>query len=322
MSEPAAGAGDAGVQPCERAAIIGCGLMGGSFALALRRAGLARHIVGYSATPATLDTAVAHGVIDSRAGSAAEAAEQADLILLAVPVGAMAESFRAIAPVAPSHALIMDVGSTKSDVVAAARAELGDRLANFVPAHPIAGKEKAGAAAADADLYLNRRTILTPLPGTPDARIDRATALWQAIGCTVVQMAADRHDTAFAAVSHFPHLLAFAYVNGLLDQPDGASLLAYGGPGFRDFSRIAGSDPAMWRDVLLSNRDEILAQGRAFRQALDALETDLIQGDGKALAARIARASEARSGWQLSTGLPPEPACARNTPPAAGSTSR
>ncbi|KAF1019624.1 MAG: Cyclohexadienyl dehydrogenase [Paracidovorax wautersii] len=296
MSEPAASASSL---PFQRVAIIGCGLMGGSLALALRAAGRAGHITGYSTTPASLQAALDQGVIDQAATSAAQAAQGADLVVLAVPVGAMAPSFAAIAPVLAPGALVIDVGSTKSDVIAAARAHLGPRLPDFVPCHPIAGKEKAGSAAASATLYRDRRAVVTPLPENPSAQVARATSLWRAVGCEVVTMDAAQHDTAFAAVSHLPHLLAFAYVNGLLDQPDGAAFMAAGGPGFRDFSRIAGSEPAMWRDVLLANRDQVLAQSHAFRQALDQIEADLRAGAGDALAARIQQASDARAAWVL-----------------------
>lgn len=296
MSEPAAPASSI---PFQRVAIIGCGLMGGSLALALRAAARAEYITGYSSTAASVQAALDQGVIDEAATSAAQAAQGADLIVLAVPVGAMASSFAAIAPVLVPGALVIDVGSTKGDVIAAARAHLGPRLPDFVPCHPIAGKEKAGGAAASATLYRDRRAIVTPLPENSPTQVARAEGLWRAVGCEVVTMDAAQHDSAFAAVSHLPHLLAFAYINGLLDQPEGTAFMAAGGPGFRDFSRIAGSEPAMWRDVLLANRDQVLAQSQAFRQALDQIEADLHAGAGDALAARIQRASQARATWVL-----------------------
>lgn len=288
--------------PFARVAIIGVGLMGGSLALALREAGLAGRVVGYGNDPASLRTALARRVIDEAAPDAASAAAGSDLVVLATPVGAMAQSFAAIAPVLSADSLVIDVGSTKRDVIAAARAALGPRLPNFVPCHPIAGKEKAGAALAQATLYRDRKAILTPLPENPAALVERASALWRAIGCQVAQMPAQHHDEVFAAVSHLPHLLAFAYVNGLLDQADGHALMACGGPGFRDFSRIAGSDPAMWRDVLLANRDAVLAQSQAFRRALQQLEEDLRAGAPERLAERLARASSARGQWRLDAG--------------------
>ncbi|MFT4190215.1 MAG: prephenate dehydrogenase/arogenate dehydrogenase family protein [Comamonas sp.] len=288
--------------PYARAAVIGVGLMGGSLALALKAGAQVRHVVGYSPSRQTLETALALGAIDEAAPDAASAARGCDLVVLAVPVGAMAASFAAIAPVLAPGCLVIDVGSTKGDVIAAARAHLGARLADFVPCHPIAGKEKAGAAAAHAGLYRERRAIVTPLPENTEDAIARASRLWQAVGSHVALMPADLHDQVFAAVSHLPHLLAFAYVNGLLDQPDGAAAMACGGPGFRDFSRVAGSEPAMWRDVLLANRDAVLAQSRHFRQALQQLEDDLRAGDAARLEAGVARASRARSAWTLDSG--------------------
>jgi prephenate dehydrogenase len=279
--------------------LIGCGLMGGSFALALKRAGLVERIVGYSASERTRTRALELGVIDQAAASAAEAASGADLVLLAVPVSATSATLQALAPVLAPDALLMDVGSTKSDVVAAARTTLGARLPCFVPAHPIAGKEVAGIEHAAADLYSGRLTILTPLENTGARQLEQARAIWQAVGSRVLSLSPAEHDAAFAAVSHLPHLLAFAYVNGVATQAHGAERLALAGPGFRDFSRIAASDPTIWRDILQVNRDEVLAQSRQFRQALEQLEAAMTRGDGAALQALIAQASQARAGWRL-----------------------
>ena len=279
--------------------LIGCGLMGGSFALALKRAGLVEHIVGYSASERTRARALELGVIDQAAVSVTQAVQGADLILLAVPVSATTTTLQAIAPVLAHDALLMDVGSTKSDVVASARATLGQRLSCFVPAHPIAGKEVAGIEHAEADLYTQRQVILTPLESTGTRQLAQAHALWQALDCQVHQLSPDEHDAAFAAVSHLPHLLAFAYVNSVAGQPRGAGHLALAGPGFRDFSRIAASDPAIWRDILLANRAEVLAQSRHFRQALDQLETVIKQGDDAALQSLITQSSQTRSRWRL-----------------------
>lgn len=280
-------------------ALIGCGLMGGSFALALKRAGLVRRIVGYSASERTRRRAVELGVIDTAAASAAEAAAGADLVLLAVPVGATTATLQAIAPVLAPETLLMDVGSTKCDVVAAARATLGARLPCFVPAHPIAGKEVAGIEHAEASLYEQRLTILTPLQTCGASQLAAARALWPALGSRVRELSPEAHDQAFAAVSHLPHLLAFAYVNGLTGQPRGADLLSLAGPGFRDFSRIAASDPAVWHDILRANQADVLAQLGAFRTALAQLEAAMTQDDGAALRELIARASATRGGWQL-----------------------
>ena len=279
--------------------LIGCGLMGGSFALALRRAGLVGRIVGYSASERTRQRALELGVIDVTAASAAEAATGSDLVLLAVPVGATTATLQAIAPVLAPTALLMDVGSTKSDVVAAARATLGARLPCFVPAHPIAGKEVAGIEHAEATLYDDRLTILTPLESCGLPQLASARGLWPALGSRVRELSPEAHDRAFAAVSHLPHLLAFAYVNGVATQERGSDYLSLAGPGFRDFSRIAASDPAVWHDILRGNRTDVLAQLQAFRTALAQFESAMQAGDGEALRELIARASTTRSGWQL-----------------------
>lgn len=279
--------------------LIGCGLMGASFALALKRAGLVERIVGYSASERSRARALELGVIDQAASSAVDAASGADLVLLAVPVSATSATLQAIAPVLAPDALLMDVGSTKSDVVAAARATLGARLPCFVPAHPITGKELAGIEHAEANLYADRLVILTPMEQTASSQTEHARAIWQAVGSKVQCLSPAEHDAAFAAVSHLPHLLAFAYINGLTTQAHGADHLALAGPGFRDFSRIAASDPTIWRDILQINRDEVLAQSRRFRQALDQLEAAMTQDDGATLQALITQASQARAGWRL-----------------------
>lgn len=286
----------------QRLALIGCGLMGGSFALALRQAGLVQHITGFSASEKTRHRAVELGVIDQACSSVAEAVQNADLVLLAVPVGAMHSSFEALRGSLSASALLMDVGSTKCDVIVAAQAALGERLNGFVPAHPIAGKEVAGIEHAEANLYQERRTILTPLPQNSVRQIKMASEIWSAIGSHVSQMTPEAHDATFAAVSHLPHLLAFAAVNALTAQPQGEAFLEMAGPGFRDFSRIAASDPAVWRDILSANHYEVLAQLAHFRAALDQFETTLQQGNTSALQALIDKASGVRSAWALQAG--------------------
>ena len=285
----------------QRLALIGCGLMGGSFALAVREAALVQHIAGFSASEKTRQRALELGVIDEACTSVAQAVQGADLVLLAVPVGAMRATFAAMRDVLQPNTLLMDVGSTKCDVVAAARATLGERLNCFVPAHPIAGKEQAGIEHADGTLYQNRRTILTPLPSTGIHRLQAAHGVWSAIGSQVSTLTPEAHDATFAAVSHLPHLLAFAAVNALTAQPQGASFLDMAGPGFRDFSRIAASDAAVWRDILSANHAEVLAQVAHFRAALDQFENALKLGDTAALSQLIQQASEVRAAWTLKT---------------------
>lgn len=283
----------------QRLALIGCGLMGGSFALALRAAGCVAHIAGFSASEATRQKALQLHVIDEGCASAEAAVQHADLVLLAVPVCATEATLRAIRPHLADDALVMDVGSTKGDVVAAARAALGERLPHFVPAHPVAGKEVAGVEHAEATLYRDCQVILTPLPENPAARVLLAHQLWQAVGSRVLELSPEAHDASFAAISHLPHLAAFALVNGVARQPHGAQHLALAGPGFRDFSRIAASDPTVWRDILLANREEVLHQSALMRQALDEFEAAMRSGDAARLHALIDEARQTRSGWQL-----------------------
>lgn len=281
----------------EQLGLIGCGLMGSSFALALKKAGLVKRVVGYSKSPSTTEKARQMGIIDVEAPSALQAVSGADLVLLAVPVAATEPTFKAIRHLIKPHMLLMDVGSTKRDVVDAARRVLGQNLGGFVPAHPIAGKEMAGVEHADAHLYHGKQVILTPIERTLTAQLQKAEKVWKALGCHVRMMSPDAHDAAYAAVSHLPHLLAFAYMNGITQQPHGTEYLELAGPGFRDFSRIAASDPQVWRDIFSTNRDELLAQSRHFRQALQALEDAIQQGSPDALTTLIDQARVARSRW-------------------------
>jgi prephenate dehydrogenase len=284
--------------------LIGCGLMGGSFALALKKAGLVRRVVGYSKSPSTVEKARRLGVIDVAAESALLAVSGSDIVLIAVPVAASENTFKAIRHLVDPGVLFMDVGSTKRDVVDAARRVLKERLPSFVPAHPIAGREVAGIEHADPGLYQGRKVILTPLPQTDATLVQKATDVWAAIGCQVLKMTPEHHDAAFAAVSHLPHLLAFAYMNAMAEQPRGQEYLTLAGPGFRDFTRIAASDPTVWRDILLSNREEILKQSEAFRHALEQMERQMRDWNGPALQEQIQAASDARSQWTLASSKP------------------
>jgi prephenate dehydrogenase len=278
--------------------------MGGSFALALKRAGLVKRVIGYSKSPSTTEKARQLGVIDQAAESALLAVSGSDIVLIAVPVSATEATFKAIRHLVEPGVLVMDVGSTKRDVVDAARRVLKERIPSFVPAHPIAGKEVAGISHADATLYNGRQVILTPLPQTSPELVQKATDCWAAIGSQVLRMTPENHDAAFAAVSHLPHMLAFAYFNSVARQPAGRDFLSLAGPGFRDFTRIAASDPAVWRDVLMSNREEILKQTQRFRHTLDAMEHVMKSGNSEALEDLIRKASDARGGWQMGAGKP------------------
>lgn len=279
--------------------VIGCGLMGGSFALALKRAGLVKRVVGYSKSPSTTERARKLGIIDVAAESALLAVAGADIVLISVPVAATEATFKAIRHLVEPGVLVMDVGSTKRDVVDAARRVLRERVGAFVPAHPIAGKELSGIQHADAALYSGRQVILTPLPQNPPDLVQKATDVWSAIGTQVLKMTPENHDAAFAAVSHLPHLLAFAYFSGVVNQPLGRDYLSLAGPGFRDFTRIAASSPEMWRDILVANREEVLKQSQRFRHALDALEHVIREGNADALGDLIRSPSEGRAAWQM-----------------------
>ena len=279
--------------------VIGCGLMGGSFALALKRAGLVNRVIGYSKSPSTTEKAKKLGVIDVAAESALLAVSGSDIVLIAVPVAATEATFRAIRHLVEPGVLVMDVGSTKRDVVDAARRVLKERIGSFVPAHPIAGKEVGGVGHADATLYNGRQVILTPLPSTSPEMVQKATDVWAAVGSQVLRMTPENHDAAFAAVSHLPHLLAFVYFNSVARQPAGRDYLSLAGPGFRDFTRIAASEPAVWRDILMSNREELLKQSERFRQTLDAMELAIKSGNVDAVEDLIRSASEARAGWHM-----------------------
>ena len=279
--------------------LVGCGLMGGSFALALKRAGLVRRVVGFSPSEATRQRALAMGVIDAVALGAGQAAQGSDVVLLAVPVAATQSTLAGMAEALSPQTLLMDVGSTKRDVVQAAELALGDKLATFVPAHPIAGKEVAGVAHADVNLYTGCQVILTPMEKTGTAQLAQAQALWTALGAHVRLMSALDHDSAFAAVSHLPHMLAFAAMNAVNSQAQAAHFLSLAGPGFRDFTRIAASDPAVWRDILHANRDQLLLQSGHLREALQAFESARAEGDTAALEQLITAASQSRAAWSL-----------------------
>jgi prephenate dehydrogenase len=288
----------------EQLGLIGCGLMGGSFALALKRAGLVKRVVGYSKSPSTTERARQMGVIDVEAPSALLAVSGADIVLLAVPVSATEATFKAIRHLVGPTTLVMDVGSTKRDVVDAARRVLRENVGTFVPCHPITGKEVSGVEHADADLYTGKQVILTPIERTFTAQLKKANDVWTALGCHVVQMSPQAHDAAYAAVSHLPHLIAFALMNGISGQEHGKDYLSLAGPGFRDFTRIAASDPTMWRDILMANREELLAQSRIFQQTLQSLEHLISSGSGDVLEVLIEQASETRANWRISSQKP------------------
>lgn len=285
----------------EQLGLIGCGLMGGSFALALKRAGLVKRVVGYSKSPSTTERARLMGIIDVEAPSALLAVSGADIVLLAIPVSATEASLKAIRHLIGPNTLVMDVGSTKRDVVEAAQRVLKDNVGSFVPCHPITGKEISGVDAADADLYAGKQVVITPIERTLPTQLKNATDLWTALGCHVVTMSPQSHDAAYAAVSHLPHLLAFALVNGIIGQEEGKNYMSLAGPGFRDFTRIAASDSKMWRDILMANREELLDQSKIFREALQHIENMIVSGNSDMLEALIGQASSVRANWRIAS---------------------
>ena len=280
--------------------IIGVGLIGGSFALALRKAGMVKFIVGVGRNKENMQRALNLGVIDKIADDPASAMQDADFVMLSMPVGQTTHIMAKIAPHLESKTILTDVGSTKQNVIAAARSYLlADNLRNFVPGHPIAGAELSGVSAAQADLFSDKHLILTPLAETSAHAINQVVKCWQSCGAQISQMRADEHDKVLAATSHLPHILAFTLMNYLRSssekEPD--NLLRFAGSGFRDFTRIASSSPEMWRDICLANREALLTQIDAYKNVLTSLQKDLANGDALALEKTFAEAREIRTNW-------------------------
>jgi len=280
-----------------RVAVLGVGLIGGSFALALKQAKACAHVVGAGRSAANLGLALERGVIDSIAADAVAAAHGADLVLLAAPVAQFPKLLRDVASVLGPKAVVTDGGSTKRDVVTAARAALGRKIAQFVPAHPIAGAEKSGAGAASAELYRDRRVVLTPLPENQDSTIRRVQDAWAACGARITRMAPEEHDAVLGAVSHLPHVLAYALVHELAARENGAQLFSYAAGGFRDFTRIASSHPEMWRDICIANRDRLLIELRRYGEKVNTIQKLLEAGDAAGLEKLFAEARAAREQW-------------------------
>jgi len=278
----------------ERLVVIGVGLIGGSLARALRAAGAVREVVGVGRSLGNLEQAVGLGVVDRVETSAGRAVRDADVVVLAVPVGAMAAVFADIAPYLGDATVVTDVGSVKGSVAQAARAALGARFRQFVPGHPIAGTEQSGVTASFAELYRGRRVVLTPLPETDNRAVARVRTMWQQVGAEVVDLTPEHHDAVLAATSHLPHVLAFALVDVLARMDGSGELFAFAAGGFRDFTRIASSDPVMWRDICLANREAIARMLARYREELVELERIMTQGDGAELERRFAGAKQAR----------------------------
>jgi prephenate dehydrogenase len=281
----------------ERVAIIGVGLIGGSFGLALKEAKRCGHVVGIGRTIANLKKAADLGAIDSYATDIEVGARDADLILVATPVSFFRNVFIELKPNLKPDAVVTDGGSTKRDVVRAARAVLRSQVSQFVPAHPIAGAEKSGAAAAKADLFRDKRVVLTPLPQNSTEAVRRVSAAWGACGARLSKMTPEEHDEVFAAVSHLPHLLAYALVGDIAARRNAAQLFGYAAGGFRDFTRIASSHPEMWRDICVANRDKLARELRSFEKRLGRMKVLLRLKDGRRLEKSFAKARAARERW-------------------------
>ncbi len=282
-------------------ALIGTGLIGGSAAAAWRKSGAVSHVIGFDIDADSGRAAERLGIVDVMAPSIGAAVADADLVLLAVPVGAMRAVFNDVAAHVAAHAIITDVGSTKVSVIEAAQSTLGSggggssfSLRRFVPAHPIAGRELPGVQHADANLFHNRLLITTPTGDTNADATARVEALWQSAGARVMRMDAREHDRVFAAVSHLPHLLAFALVASIASDADGERKFGFAGAGFRDFTRIAASSAAMWRDVCVANRAALGDELRRYRAALDELQSAVDRGDAGTIEHNFELASRAR----------------------------
>ena len=272
--------------------VIGVGLIGGSLALAVRKAGLVETVVGVDADPAHREVALATGMVDRATGELTADLARADLVVLAVPVAEIVALLPEVARHTKDGCLITDVGSVKGPILTAGDAAFPD--GRFVAGHPIAGRERSGPAAARSDLFEGANWIVTPSPLTTASAVDRVAALWRGVGATVVTMDAGWHDEVFAAVSHLPHLVAYALMDAVLGMARGEERLKFAAGGLRDFTRVAASHPTMWRDIFLMNRDPILRVLAAYREALAGLEVAIRDGNGDALIARLARARVAR----------------------------
>jgi prephenate dehydrogenase len=283
--------------PIGRLVVVGVGLIGGSLALALRGSANVREVVGVGRTQRNLDDALRLGIIDRAETGYAAALADADIVLVATPVAQMPRVFADIAAVLPARTVVTDAGSTKRDVIDAARAAFGARLAQFVPGHPIAGTEQTGARAAFPELFRNRKVVLTPLAETDPQAAANVRSMWAATGATVLDMTPERHDAILAAVSHLPHLLAFGLVEELALRPDAPEYFRFAAGGFRDFTRIASSSPEMWRDIAVANRSQLLEELARYRGQVERLERLVAAADGDALYRLFATARDARNDW-------------------------
>jgi prephenate dehydrogenase len=281
----------------KRVAVIGVGLIGGSFALALKEAKACGHVLGVGREPGNLKLALDRGIIDSIEGDPAHAVEDADLVLVSTPVGQFATVLQKIHSSLKPGAIVTDTGSTKREVVEAARKALKKKIAQFVPAHPIAGAEKSGVSAASAELFRGKRVVLSPLPENSEQIIEKLNQAWSSCGARTSRMSPEQHDEVFATVSHLPHLLAFALVHDVSHRENAAELFSFAAGGFRDFTRIASSHPEMWRDISIANADLLVAELSRYSRKLDEVKKLLESGDAAALEKLFAEARVARDDW-------------------------
>lgn len=277
--------------------IFGVGLIGGSVALALKKAGHSTQIIGVGRSQQSLQTALDLGVIDVATSNIADAMRDADMVLIAAPVAQTPSILSAIKPHLGAQTIITDAGSTKGDVLRYAEEILGELSRQFIGGHPIAGAEKSGVTAATDNLYISQNVVLTPSKNTNPQAILTVRKLWLDCGANVSEMSAETHDSIFAAVSHLPHLLAFALVDDIASRANAAQLFGFAASGFRDFTRIAGSNPEMWRDISLANKEALLGELAAYQTEIELVKTMLQNADGAELQALFERASVARNAW-------------------------
>ena len=280
-----------------KVAIFGAGLIGGSFALALKAAHAVEEVVAFGRTPASLKEALELEIIDRAGINPAHEMGDADLVLIATPVAQMPDILQRIAPYLGPHTIVTDGGSTKCDVVAAARMALGEKISQFVPAHPIAGAEHSGPSAARYDLYQGKKVVVTPLPENTDEMLDRVKRAWSVCGADIYELTPEYHDRVFAAVSHLPHLLSYALVHDLAVRDESEMFFTFAASGFRDFTRIAGSHPEMWRDICLANKDALLGELDRYVQVLGVLRQALQVSDGETLGKFVGNARQVRRAW-------------------------
>lgn len=280
--------------------IFGVGLIGGSIALALKKHNKTLQVVGIGRAGESLQTALELGVIDTAETEVAPALQDADMVIIATPVAQTPHIFQAIAPYLDAKTVVTDVGSTKADVIAYAQILLAEKNTQFVPGHPIAGAEKSGVTAARADLFNDKNVVLTPTTETQPFALEKVRQLWLQTHAHVSLMTANEHDGIFAAVSHLPHLLAFALVDDIASRPNAAQLFSFAASGFRDFTRIAGSNAEMWRDISLANKNALLYELAAYQTEISRLYTLLQNEDATGLQALFERASIARNAWAKS----------------------